>query len=104
MAAKFISVKQLAAAFGIHIQTMRKELRMIKGLKAKKKPKTFKFKGAKNSLFRIRKPFQRSGSMTRQEAILQRRRIAISRALLKNQAPYYTLNELKDIEKKMCCW
>lgn len=38
--------------------------------------------------------------MTRQQAIEQKRRIAISRALLKNQAPYYTLNELKDIEKK----
>lgn len=38
--------------------------------------------------------------MTRQDEIEQRSRIAISRALLKNQAPYYTLNELKDIEKK----
>lgn len=58
MAAKFISVKQLAAAFGIHIQTMRKELRMIKGLKAKKNQRLLNLKEQKIVYSELGNPFK----------------------------------------------
>lgn len=58
MAAKFISVKQLAAAFGIHIQTMRKELRMIKKLKAKKNQRLLNLKEQKIVYSELGNPFK----------------------------------------------
>lgn len=58
MAAKYISVKQLAAAFGIHVQTMRKELKMIKGLKAKKNLRLLNVKQQKIVYSELGNPFK----------------------------------------------
>lgn len=58
MAVKYISVKQLAAAFGIHVQTMRKELKMIKGLKAKKNLRLLNVKQQKIVYSELGNPFK----------------------------------------------
>lgn len=58
MAAKYISVKQLAAAFGVHVQTMRKELKMIKGLKAKKNLRLLNVKQQKIVYSELGNPFK----------------------------------------------
>lgn len=56
---KFISPKQLAARYGIHPNTLRRELGMIKELKVRKRQKIFNLEQLKVIFKHLGNPFIR---------------------------------------------
>lgn len=59
MAQRFISIKELAAAYGIHVNTMRKELRLQRKLKLLKNQKYLNLNEQKIIYSNLGNPFEK---------------------------------------------